>query len=1320
MGLPPFIRQSSPRHSLGWRALQSLLTVALVAAALAPCPAQAQPDRVSLLLKWDHQFQFAGYYAAIWQGYYKEAGIEVELKTRLQPDGTVLDITKEVNEGRADFAIGATDILVARDKGVPLVILASIFQRSAHTLVSLANLPLSKPSDLRGLRISYDPSAPDGIETDALLVSAGITDTEVYKVPFAPGIEPLIEGLFDVNAEYPSAALWRAKELGVEVNLLYPSDYETPFYGDTLFTHERMVQSDPDLCRRFRDASLRGWRYAMDHPEEIATRIANEMPRVLPMNDFLGYLRFESGLVRTWMRFPEVEVGSTNTWRWASIYRQLNDAQLVSGKAELGSLVLDQYSTPGNRRPAVWFLGAFAVGVVIALGLLAVFLFTSWRHWGMPVLAAALILGAIVLVDRSQHDARAQHSRFDLANRLGSVSAELEGTIRVNAQSLRVLNGLVGMLPGFTDEEFQAICARVIGADTNVRSMIAAPGLVVKHVYPIAGNEPVLGLDYNTNPTQAAAAKSAIERRTTVVAGPVDLVQGGRGVVLRSPVFLPSGNLVEPETLWGLLGVALDFDALLASSGLLGLSLEYDVAMRGLDGTGEQGTVFFGNEKVFANDPVIQEVALPSGAWQIAATPRDGWAAYLQPDWTLWAVGSAMLSLVLMVLVFRARQLREKEESAQRLQAVEATRARAQALARVSTLRHDFRTGIVELSPEFCTLLGLEPEECAIGDDEFLQHVEPGDRDRILQLSRLARTTSTKYAAETGLLTALGKVRRVHLQTEMITDKGGKVTGMFVTVQDITEQHQAQAALRQSEERFALAMLGSSDSLWDVDLTNNNVYYSPRFKEMFSLGPDWDGKSGEDAIALMHPSDRKRVMAEVEAVLTGGHEKLEAELRAITPDGHVLNVLTRAHVARDELGNPVRMVGTNVDITPLKNAERETRRLLAQLQQAQKMEAIGHLAGGVAHDFNNILASILGFNELAMNGLQSGAAPNRLESYLREVESAGFRARDLVQQLLTFSRPDGAAVGNVSVASVVRDSLKMLRATVPSSIALESSLIEKDAYVCANAVQLHQVILNLVINARDAVGDTGTISVRMSRTDVGTCTCASCHQVFQGDYITVTVSDTGCGIPAEVRSRIFEPFYTSKEQGKGTGMGLSVVHGILHGFGGHLLLESEPGKGTAITLFLPPAPEQSAEAAGATTPMRALSLGGASILLAEDEDAVAGFMQEALEQAGYKVQRAPNGAEAWELFQADPARFDLVVTDQAMPLMSGSALAEHILTLRPGMPIILVSGYSETVSEVTAPSMGITVFLTKPTPIGTLLDAVNNVVEEMRSGETGA
>jgi PAS domain S-box-containing protein len=523
-----------------------------------------------------------------------------------------------------------------------------------------------------------------------------------------------------------------------------------------------------------------------------------------------------------------------------------------------------------------------------------------------------------------------------------------------------------------------------------------------------------------------------------------------------------------------------------------------------------------------------------------------------------------------------------------------------------------------------------------------------------------------------------------------------------------------------SEERFALAMLGSSDSLWDVDITTNKVYYSPRFKEMFNLGPEWNGDSGQDAIALMHPSDRERLMAEVEAVLTGGHEKLETELRAVTPDGRVLNVLTRAHVARDDLGNPVRMVGTNVDITPLKNAERETRRLLAQLQQAQKMEAIGHLAGGVAHDFNNILASILGFNELAMNGLQSGTAPARLERYLREVESAGFRARDLVQQLLTFSRPDGAAVGNVAVASVVRDSLKMLRATVPSSIAMESSLSDKEAYVCANAVQLHQVMLNLVINARDAMGDTGVISVRMSRIEVAAFTCASCHQVFQGDYITVTVSDTGCGIPAEVRGRIFEPFYTSKEQGKGTGMGLSVVHGILHGFGGHLLLDSEPGKGSAITLFLPPAPEQSPEAVGAIMPTQPLWHAEASILLAEDEDAVAGFMQEALEQAGYKVERARNGAEAWDLFQSEPDRFDMVVTDQAMPLMSGSALAERILKQRPGMPIILVSGYSETVNESTAPAMGIKAFLTKPTPLAALLDAVNAVVLQMRSGETGA
>jgi PAS domain S-box-containing protein len=1278
-------------------------------ARLFPALASAKNDHVVLQLKWDHQFQFAGYYAAIWQGYYNDAGINVELRTRIREDGSVLDVVQEVNEGRADFGIGASDILLARDNDIPLVILSSFFQRSAHTLVSLDSVPLNSPADLRGKRIAYQPNAPDAVETDSLLHSGNLTDEDVVKVPFEPGITPLIEGRYDVGAEYPSAALWRAKELGVKVNLLYPSDFETPFYGDTLFAHQRLLDKNPALCRRFRDASIRGWQYAMEHPEEICARIGSELERTLPVTDFPGFVRFESELVRSWMRFPQVEIGTTNSWRWSSVYRQLHHAGLVKGQADLSSLVLADTGKMKSAGSQLWSFAAFIFGAITAIGLLVLFLFTSLRHWALPAMAVVLMVGAIHLIERTQHEASLQRGRLDISNKLGALRSQLVGEIRSDVQLLKGLAANIALRPDLQEDEFHELCTYLTQGHANLRSVVAAPDLVIKHVFPIKGNEAVLGLDYRNHPVQPDAALRALERRDVVVAGPLPLVQGGAGIVMRYPVYI-----VDPDTaaqkLWGLIGVSIDFNAMLASTGVLGLSLDTDLAIRGKDGMGEQGEVIFGDASVFAAYPVIQEVAFPSGSWQVAAVPRGGWNVGLGTDWTVWAIGLLILSLILLLLIFRERQSREHRENARRLEAVEATRARAQALARVSTVKHNFVSQTVLMSPEFCEMIGLDPEERVVPDIDFLQYVDPADHERIQKIAILSRRTNSKYSFDTQLLRADGRTRRVHLQSEMILDKQGHTVGTFITVQDITERHEAQEALRLSEERFALAMLGSNDSLWDVDLQTLNVYYSPRFREMFGLGPEWNGTTGEAAMAFIHPDDRSRIMSEFASVLANTEDNLETELRAVTPDGRVLDILTRAHIARDEAGNPVRMVGTNVDITPLKDAERETRRLQAQLQQAQKMESIGHLAGGIAHDFNNILASILGFNELATNAIASGSASARIERYLGEVERAAIRARDLVQQLLTFSRPSGAAMHNVAVASVVRDSVKMLRAAVPSSIAMDLDIIDKDVFVLANAVQLHQVVLNLVVNARDAVGENGRIRIEVKRASAGPHTCASCHQRFEGDFVTVTVSDTGEGIAPEHLIRIFEPFFTTKEQGKGTGMGLAVVHGTVHSIGAHLVIDSNLGRGTRVTLYLPLATSDSDESDGALpTPMPRL-LKGARILIAEDEDAVAGFMVEALTQAGCHVERRGNGVDALACFEQSPYAFDLVLTDQAMPMMSGVALSEQILKLRPGMPIILVSGYSESVNEATAPAMGISMFLAKPVSLGVLVDAVNRLL----------
>ncbi|MFM2194323.1 MAG: hypothetical protein RLZZ460_993, partial [Chloroflexota bacterium] len=455
---------------------------------LLPSLAHAKNEHVVLQLKWDHQFQFAGYYAALWQGYYKEAGIEVEMRTRIREDGSVLDVVQQVAEGHADFGIGASDILLARDNDIPLVILASIFQRSAHTLVSLDNVPLNTPKDLRGKRIGYQPNAPDAVETDSLLYSANLTDEDVTKVPFEPGITPLIEGKYDVGAEYPSAALWRAKELGVKVNLLYPSDFETPFYGDTLFTHQRLLDQNPSLCRRFRDASIRGWQYAMEHPEEICARIANDLKRTLPVSDFPGFVRFESELVRSWMRFPLVEVGTTNSWRWSSVYRQLQQAGLVKGQADLSRLVLADAGSMTKTGSQVWSFAAFVFGAVTAIGLLILFLFTSLRHWALPAIAVVLMIGAIHLIERTQHEARVQRGRLDLSNKLGALRSQLVGELRSDVQLLKGLAAHIALRPDLGDNEFEKLCTYITQGHANLRSVVAAPGLIVRHVYPRQGN----------------------------------------------------------------------------------------------------------------------------------------------------------------------------------------------------------------------------------------------------------------------------------------------------------------------------------------------------------------------------------------------------------------------------------------------------------------------------------------------------------------------------------------------------------------------------------------------------------------------------------------------------------------------------------------------------------------------------------------------------------------------------------------------------------------------------------------------------------------
>lgn len=412
---------------------------------------------------------------------------------------------------------------------------------------------------------------------------------------------------------------------------------------------------------------------------------------------------------------------------------------------------------------------------------------------------------------------------------------------------------------------------------------------------------------------------------------------------------------------------------------------------------------------------------------------------------------------------------------------------------------------------------------------------------------------------------------------------------------------------------------------------------------------------------------------------------------------------------RDGNDTIVNFVACCEDLTSAKQAERERMKLESRLAQAEKMEAIGHLSGGIAHDFNNILVAVLGFTELAQS--QFGSIDSKLASYLDHSMRASLRAKELVKQLLAFSRSSPLEARSLAPGPVVEEVVKLLRSTIPSSLSITLAIPDDLPCVRINPVQLHQVMMNLCINARDATGGRGRIDIVLQEARGGPETetiCASCHKAFSGDYVRVVVRDDGKGITAIDRGQIFDPFFTTKEVGQGTGMGLSVVHGIVHLHGGHVTLASSHGDGAEFAIYLPVAPRDDTQAAFSVTSPIASVRG--QVLVIDDERPVTEFTREVLEDMGCRVTLQTDAQAAWEWFVRAPQAVDLVIVDQTMPHLTGSELCSRMLALRPELPIILWTGFSAEVDEDSASRLGIRRFLLKPVSSADLRTAVGELL----------
>lgn len=387
--------------------------------------------------------------------------------------------------------------------------------------------------------------------------------------------------------------------------------------------------------------------------------------------------------------------------------------------------------------------------------------------------------------------------------------------------------------------------------------------------------------------------------------------------------------------------------------------------------------------------------------------------------------------------------------------------------------------------------------------------------------------------------------------------------------------------------------------------------------------------------------------------------------------------------------------------------ERDKKGLEIQLIQAQKMEAIGTLAGGIAHDFNNILSAIMGYSELA---LIKAPKEKQLYNNVQNILHASHRAKDLVQQILTFSRKTEEKKAPVQISHLVKEALKFLRSSLPTTIEIREEIAREIGIVNANPTQMHQVIMNLCTNASHAMQkEGGILEVGLRNVDLDSHSAARYPDIDPGKYLRLTVSDTGEGIAPEIMGRIFEPYFTTKEKGVGTGMGLSMVHGIVKGHGGMVTVYSEPGKGSTFHVYIPLIQEEGKRPEideDASVPT-----GTEHILFIDDEPALADLGKQMLERLGYEVTSRTSSVEALELFKAQPDRFDLVITDMTMPNMTGDRLAREFVKIRPDIPIIICTGYSEQITEEKAKRMGIKAFVMKPFVMKELAKIVRKTID---------
>ncbi len=606
----------------------------------------------------------------------------------------------------------------------------------------------------------------------------------------------------------------------------------------------------------------------------------------------------------------------------------------------------------------------------------------------------------------------------------------------------------------------------------------------------------------------------------------------------------------------------------------------------------------------------------------------------------------------------------------------------------------DLQSKITFVNGSFERLFSLSPGEIVGKTDYELYSTSP-ETAKQMQANDRSVIDAGRSMTLSETVMVNGQPRHFETVKFPLQNAQKEITGIAGFAIDVTDRKNAVDALLESEKRLRSIMENTGVGILLIQ-DDKLVYTNPKVYEMLGLSEEeFDSR---DFLTFLHPEDKELAIKRIqERLVHNTPSRIPIQMRILTKSGDIRWIETNSVIMQWE-GKPAVQAYIN-DITERKQLEEE-------LRQAHKMEAIGNLAGGIAHEFNNVLGIIVGNAELAMDDVPDW---NPAKESLKEIRNASFRAKNVVRQTLSFARKTMTALKLLEINTIVKESLKLMRASIPTMVDIQTKISPEPKMIMGDPTEIHQIVINLCTNAAHAMkASGGTLEVGITELALDKKTASRYEDLSAGDFVKLTVRDGGEGISPDILDKVFEPYFTTKKFGAGSGMGLAVVYGIVKKCKGVIKIESTVGEGTVVEVLFPKVEE---EVPVKEAEQAKLPTGNERVLLVDDDPSIVNMIRQMLERLGYAVSSMTESTQALEQFNSTPDDFDLVITDMAMPKMSGDALASELIKVRKDIPILLCTGHSDTVDEKRAKQIGIKGFAMKPLDMGKLARAVRAVLD---------